>query len=996
MEEGHEHPAVRRARAFYEWELRGRGWLSSSYPVLLEPPFRPFFHDPPPGAPLDDARRPTFLSRLAERLAGRAPGAEQGEEEHEEEPNPEPFTSPDRAEELVLSLPPGSAVHRDSIEAWLLSLRSLAWPLSFELVGSSGLVTIRFAPRGSDRAHLIASLRSFFSDAALVEPEATLLDLWQETHGPAEVVEFGLSREFVLPLRSGKRLEPDPLTALVAALSDLDPGEIGVAQVLFAPATAPWTENAIRAVTTPQGKPFFADTPELTARAREKVSTPLFAAVLRLAAKASSERRVWDVLGRLSGALSVYADPLGNELVPLGDGEDLAGDLLSRRSRRSGMLLSLTELAEIVHPPAASLDIPALWRDSGRSKAPPEEALGEGLLLGENLYQGRRREARLSREARLRHTHLIGASGTGKSTLLASMILEDLEEGRGVGVIDPHGDLVDEVLGRMPAGREKDLVLFDPAEPEVSAGWNILEARGEAEKNMLASDLVSVFQRLSRAWGDNMTAVLANAVLVLLEARRPATLADLARFLRDGRFREEYLSEVDDPYLLVFWREEFPKMRGHPEEPILVRLNGFLRTRLIRDVLSEVRTGIDFRRLVDEGGVLLGKLSQGAIGEENSSLLGSLLVAKLHQAALSREELRPEARRPFFLYLDEFHLFATASMASLFAGIRKYRLAVTVAHQDLRQLRDALPEVEHAVTSNAYSRIIFRVGDEDAKRLAGGLSWFRAEDLLGLETGEAIVRLGRQTADFNVKTHLLPEVAASEQEARRRRIREALRGRRSEPEEPSPYRPPLEREEAPARKGKPPAEEDLPSPPRATRTPSRPRPKDEPEPPGRGGAEHTYLQELVRRFAQERGLRAEVEHELAGGGRVDVALFGKESSTAVEIAVSSRLEEEVEHVRRAREAGFDRVGVVSRDRRFLSRLAKALEEVLPEEEREAVALLAPEEIPAFLAAEPAVERVAGYKVKVRYKKADGSEEGLRAAALRQALAKSLKRMKEGQ
>lgn len=986
MAERNEPRVVRKTRAFYEWEIRGRGWLSSPYPVVLEPPFRPFFHELLPAAPVDDLRRPTLLSRLAEHLSGQSSAEEPVPEEPEEEPDPEAFLCYEPVSELLLSLPPGSPVHRESVDAWLLSLRSVSWPLSFELLGTGGLVTIRLAPRESDRSHLLSTLGSFFPEAALIEPQDSLRDLWQRTFGRGEVVEFGLAREFILPLSSGGRLDPDPLTALVAALSDAREGELSMVQILFAPTVAPWAENALRAVTTPQGEPFFANAPELTKRAREKVSTPLFAVVLRMAAKASSEWRTWQILGRLSGALSVLADPLGNELLPLGDGEELSEDLLLRRSRRSGMLLSLSELGELVHPPAPSLEAPALWRERGRSKAPPAKTQGPGLLLGENVHQGASEEVRLPLEARLRHTHLIGASGTGKSTLLASMILEDLAEGRGVGLIDPHGDLVEEVLGRMPAERVEDVVLFDPAEPEVSAAWNVLEARSEAERNMLASDLVSVFRRLSRAWGDNMTAVLANAVLVLLETERPASLAELARFLKEKDFREEFLSEVEDPYLTSFWREEFSRMRGRPEEPILVRLNAFLRTRLIREVLSERRRGVDFRSLVDGGGVLLVNLSQGAIGEENSSLLGSLLVAKLHQAALSREELRPEARRPFYLYMDEFHLFATASMASLFAGVRKYRLAVTVAHQDIHQLRGALPEVEHAVTSNAYTRIIFRVGEEDAGRLARGLSFFRAEDLLSLSTGEAVVRLGRQDADFNLRTRLLPEISNEEREARRREVLRSAREHRG-PEEARRERP-----------GPPPPKGPEP-PPGEWRSPGVPRkverrpPKVE-TPPGRGGPEHTYLQELVRRFAQERGLRAEVEHQLAEGGRVDIALFGEESKTAVEIAVSSKVEEEVEHARRALEAGFGRVAVVARDRRFLARLGRGLDETLSEEERTAVSLLAPEEIPAFLAEEPATERVAGYKVKVRFKKPEAGDEELRARALREALARSLRRMKD--
>lgn len=191
---------------------------------------------------------------------------------------------------------------------------------------------------------------------------------------------------------------------------------------------------------------------------------------------------------------------------------------------------------------------------------------------------------------------------------------------------------------------------------------------------------------------------------------------------------------MSDPYVAGFWREEFPLLKGHPQGPILTRLDGFLRSRLIRRVVVH-EEGLDLRELIDGGGVLLAKLAQGAVGGDNAALLGSLLVSSIHRAALSPVDERPEERRSFFLYLDEFHEVATPSMASLFTGARKFRLAVTVAHQDLYQLHARVPDVERAVLGNAETRIVFRVGEEDSRTLARGFSTFTEDDLLSLKVG---------------------------------------------------------------------------------------------------------------------------------------------------------------------------------------------------------------------------------------------------------------------
>ena len=205
-------------------------------------------------------------------------------------------------------------------------------------------------------------------------------------------------------------------------------------------------------------------------------------------------------------------------------------------------------------------------------------------------------------------------------------------------LIDPHGDLIDQVLARVPESRVTDVILVDPADTEFPVGFNILSAHSELEKTLLASDLVAVFRRLSTSWGDQMTSVLSNAVLAFLESTKGGTLADLRRFLVEADFRKEFLQTVRDPEVVYYWEKEFPLLSGKPQAPLLTRLDSFLRPRLVRNMVTQP-TSLDFTSIMNEGRILLVKLAQGAIGEENAALLGSLFVSKIHQLALGRQSL---------------------------------------------------------------------------------------------------------------------------------------------------------------------------------------------------------------------------------------------------------------------------------------------------------------------------------------------------------------------
>ena len=476
----------------------------------------------------------------------------------------------------------------------------------------------------------------------------------------------------------------------------------------------------------------------------------MFAAVVRIAADAETFERAWEIIADIAAVLSVFDDE--NGFVPLSNNDyphaEHISDVESRLSRRPGMILGFDELCALVSPPFKSRC--RKLRQSVGNPSPTFSETRGGILLGANVYAGVETEVWVPPEKRVRHMHLVGASGTGKSTLLFNMLRQDIERGEGIALLDPHGDLVERVLGIIPPERHSDVVLIDPSDEEHVVGFNILAAHSDFERNLLASDLVSTFRRLSTSWGEQMNSVLRNAILAFLESTRGGTLADMRRFLLDAAFRKQFLSTVTDPDVVFYWERAFPQLTGNKSiGPVLTRLDEFLSRKPIRYMVSQQENKIDFADILDNSRILLVKLPQGQIGRENANLLGSIFVSKIQQMAMSRQRMKESERRDFWVYLDEFHSFITPSMAEILTGARKYRVGLILAHQELHQL-EADRDVASAVLANCCTRVAFRVSDRDARELSSGFAHFEASDLQNLGVGQAIARVERSEADFNL------------------------------------------------------------------------------------------------------------------------------------------------------------------------------------------------------------------------------------------------------
>jgi hypothetical protein len=1026
---------------FYTWERRGRGWQLYGEPVYPEPPFVPFEHHALPEAPIiDDGRRPTLLSSLWKKVAA-PPPVPPVIPEPQEEPEPIPLIREPLAE-FQASLPDKLDISKDAFEQFLINLSMCREPIAFELLGTHKKVITQFAAHPEDAPLLSRQLQAFFPEAVFVPGNRVLDRAWDQTMaGEPLAVEFGLAQEFMLPLASGKI---DPFIGIVGALSALQPGELGLFQVLFQPVSEAWPESIVRSVTHSDGRPFFLNKPELAGAAEKKVARPLFAAIVRILVSTETFERTLQLAQDLAGSIRVFADPSGNELIPLkNDGYRLAEhieDVLARQTRRTGMILNSDELIGFVHIPSSAVRSPSFVRQSGKTKpAPGIVRQPAGILLGENEHAGETGPVRLTAEQRTRHAHIIGASGTGKSTLLFNLIRQDIENGQGIAVLDPHGDLIDRICGIIPSERIDNVVLVDPSDSDYSVGFNILSAHSDLEKNLLASDLVAVFERLSSSWGDQMNSVLQNAILAFLENDRVGTIADLRRFLIEPSFRNDFLKSVRDSEVVYYWQKSFPHLSGNKSiGSILTRLDTFLAKKPIRLMVSQPENKLDFAHIMDSGKIFLAKLPEGLLGKENSHLLGTVLISKFQQIAMSRQAQQVSARRDFWLYIDEFANFITPSMAEILSGARKYRLGLTLAHHELHQL-ERNKEVASAVMSHPYTRVVFRVGDDDAKKLAEGFSYFEAKDLRNLEAGQAICRVERSDFDFNLSVPLPEPIDVAAAEARRAEVvtvsrkknamarvdveallaksRVAEPGPQVEKPQAAPGQPPI---------AKPPTAPALPlvaeptkiaeasvptvsekkilEPPVAPpplAAPAQSNVPSEPEPPkdlGKGGGQHKAIQQRIKKAAEDLGFRSIIEHPIAGSKEgIDLFLKRGPQEIACEISISTTTDHEFLNVSKCLKAGIATVAMICLDEWRLEKIAAAVSGSLGPEVSGRVVYFKPDAFIEHLkllpppAPQTSENKYAGYKIKHSLPKLSPEEQKAKEDLAHKLLSEAMRR-----
>jgi hypothetical protein len=989
-------PSEELSDQFYSWEKLGRGALYAGYPSELEPRFTPFFGHGVQREIIDDGYRPSVLEQLLQIFSPKRVS-----NPVTEEIDYKAFEDNEKPLHAIFTVGVSKNYHfkPESIEHFLTIVAMLQSPVSYEIIGQHDRITLQFAVRETVAPFFHTQLLAYFPECTIAESARDVVLELVDASQALYAADFGLREEFMRPMATLNGSH-DPYTSTFSTLNILKEGQSVILQLLFAGTVNRWAESIAVSVADGNSGSFFINAPEMPGLAAGKVSRPLMAATLRAFAFADKLQDAHSLIASVSLSIMHASQSESNRLCTIENSEDYGinirlSDLLLRQTRRTGMLLNTKELATFMHVPNASLSKRLYGGRTATHPAPEALRGNDGYILGYNEHQGQITPVGLSAEQRFRHLHILGSTGVGKSTLMHSLIMQDIENGVGCCVLDPHGDLIEGILRNAPKERIRDIVLIDPSDSNYPLPLNILFASTDHERELLASDLVALFKRFSTSWGDQLHSILANAIMVFLYNAMPGHLGDLRKFLIDKKYRDIYLKTCTEPELVYYWTSEYPLLKTSSIGSIITRLDSFLRPRLIRNMVCQ-DASLEFPKLIESGKILLVKLSQGLIGEENSHLLGALIVSKLQQSAMARQQQGTASRKPYFCYIDEFHHFIIPSMSVILSGARKFNFGLVLAHQDMQQVTNVDAGVAGSLLSNASTRVCFRLGDTDAKRMGDGFTHFTADDLQNLLVGQAIVRSQTNDEDCNIE---VPEWVDSENDytqeivdhtrAAYSVVPNIQQGASADddtdgksaasPNSPSPNRPPPPQDalilgiSAQKIEGENTEAENVVSEDKVKRQP-REKFAGTGEKDGRHG-EHRYLQAFIKGIGQSHGYVAQVEAKTPdGAGQVDVLLQKAGETIAFEISVTNTVGYEVQNIRKCLDAGYGKVVICCSDEKKLKRIkAKVAEEI---RSTSRLMFLTPESIAALFSAAPSGHSYAtkkGYRVKIKYENGENVE-----------------------
>ncbi len=620
-----------------------------------------------------------------------------------------------------------------------------------------------------------------------------------------------MAKKNYFPIKTYQKMEADPMDAITNSLSKLSEDEGAAIQIIIRPASKKWmlkgrkiakemiqkgktlneatspffvkmfanskTPDPLTFFSKPQ-EPRSQDTPDRISQMQEEFAKILeeksnklgFETCIRIITSAKTAERAEMNLENLKGAFTQYTIPsLNNFIIKIQSKRKMhkfiAGFIF--RYFKGGLLpsmkniLNTEELTSIFHLPTKFTETPNIDWLLAKDAPPPPNLPKEGLLLGKTNYRGDEKEVRISNDDRRRHMYIIGQTGTGKSVFLQNMIIQDIKDGKGCCVIDPHGDLVDGVLPHIPKERADDIVLFEPFDTERPMGLNMLEFKSPEQKDFAVQEMINIFYKLfpPEMIGPMFEHNMRNVMLTLMsDKEEPGTIVEIPRMFSDQEFADSWVKKLDDPVVRAFWEKEMAKTSDfHKSEMLgylISKVGKFVENEMMRNIMGQNHSAFDLRDIMDNEKVLLVNLSKGRTGEVNSELLGLIIVSKIQMAAMGRADMPEADRKDFYLYVDEFQNFATDSFASILAEARKYRLNLIVAHQYITQLEE---EIRDAVFGNVGSFITFRIGVEDAEVIAKEFDpIFSETDVINIERFHAYLRLmtkSQKSTPFTMGTY---------------------------------------------------------------------------------------------------------------------------------------------------------------------------------------------------------------------------------------------------
>ncbi len=618
-----------------------------------------------------------------------------------------------------------------------------------------------------------------------------------------------LARNDIYPLKTYEQFDYDPLNIILNTFSKLEQhGEGAAIQIVFNPAGDYYIEkyrqalsdihkgvplkkaidikhsvlgefwkvskNLAGEIVKPEDKKLDKKEneidPKIVEIIQQKVSSPIIEANIRILASAKTGFRAEEILSDIEAAYNQFDNTLGNAIQfkkqVKGDLTQLIRDFSFRIFTEDKVLpLSLKEATTIMHFPGAGVEGQGELRSAKAGTAPAPAGLSqEGIVIGVNRHRNIETKIYMAAEDRLRHLYSVGQTGTGKTTFLKNMIIQDIQNGDGVCMIDPHGSDLQEVLANVPPERYEDVIYFDPSYTPRPMALNMLEYdwRYPEQKTFVVNEMLSIFNKLfdmKVAGGPMFEQYFRNATMLVIEDPESGnTLLDVSRVLAQKSFREMKLSRCKNPIVVQFWRDIAEKAGGESSLANIVpyitsKFDVFLSNEIMRPIIAQEHSSFNFREIMDNKKILLVNLAKGRLGDINSSLIGLILVGKILMAALSRVDSGATALPPFYLYIDEFQNITTDSISTILSEARKYKLSLTMAHQFIAQLDE---KIKNSVFGNVGTLVSFRVGAEDAEYLEKQFApEFTAFDLMNVDNHMAYIKLlsqGKPVKPFSLES----------------------------------------------------------------------------------------------------------------------------------------------------------------------------------------------------------------------------------------------------
>jgi len=599
-----------------------------------------------------------------------------------------------------------------------------------------------------------------------------------------------LKQHSVFPINTYLKLEKDPLSAITNTLNKISPNEGAAIQVIIRPVSQEnWrkigekvlvkmqegksAKNAISEVdrsglvkviiemiksSKVNKKDEFKKKEQVIDQRgfdaiQNKIQKQAFETNIRLVTSAQNRQRAEEILTHLEGAFGQFSLSAINSLEPIRakkkDFKKFIYDFSFRNfDSKESNVLNIEELTSVYHFPTHFIETPYIKAVKTKTSAPPSDLPDKGIIaIGKVNFRGEEKEVYIaSKEDRARHFYVVGQTGTGKSSLLREMIRQDIKNGEGVAVVDPHGDLVEYTLANIPKERIEDVVLFEPFDQDRPVGLNMLEYETPGQKDFVVQEMIAIFYKLfpPEIIGPMFEHYMRNAMLALMaDKNNPGTLVEIPRMFTEPEYMEEKLKKVTDSVVKSFWQKEWKQITGSTKSDMLgyvvSKVGRFIENEMMRNIVGQAHSGFDLGKIMDEGKIFLANLSKGLTGEVNSSLLGLVLISKIQMAAMKRANIPEEERKNFYLYVDEFQNFTTDSISTILSEARKYRLNLILAHQYIPQLT---PEIRNAVLGNVGTISAFRTSADDAEFLEKQFEpEFSRFDLVNLDNFNLIIKM---------------------------------------------------------------------------------------------------------------------------------------------------------------------------------------------------------------------------------------------------------------